>query len=137
MDRFLFPKRRSLGFTLLEVLVALAIFALAGSVLMVTDGRSIRQLARVQETMRASMIADSHLNRFYVEQIFPATGTTSTVITQNGQPWYVRDVVSATGQGNLRRIEVHIFHGGEAPNEDAQPLYRLIGFVRWVANVQK
>ena len=136
LDRFLFPERHSYGFTLLEVLVALAIFALAASVLMVTDGRSTRQVARVQETVKASMIADTHLNRLYVEQTFPATGKTATVVTQNEQSWYVQDVVSATGQGNLRRIEVQVFPGEDAPKGDAQPLYRLIGFVRRAANAQ-
>ncbi len=118
------------GFTLLEVLVALAIFALAASVLMVSDGRAIRQTARIQDMIRASWLADAQLNRLYAEESFPNTGNTATVISQNGSQWYLRNTVTETGQGNLRKVEVEVFAGEDTPSKDDNALYRLTGYVR-------
>ncbi len=122
------------GFTLLEVLVALAIFAMAASVLMVSDGRAIRQTARIQDKIHASWLADTHLNRYYVEEIFPATGERSKTQTQSGRDWYIRDIISNTAQKNLRKVEVQVFQGTDKPDDKDQPIYRLTGYIRRPVN---
>ncbi|WP_165767289.1 type II secretion system minor pseudopilin GspI [Parendozoicomonas haliclonae] len=127
-------RQRSSGFTLLEVLIALAVFALAASALLVTDGRAIKQTARIQELVQASWLAENHLNRYYVEENFPPTGKRATSVEQNGKSWTVRDLVTETGQTNLRKVEVQVFAGARKPADKAKPLYRLTGYVRRPVN---
>ncbi|MCL6271145.1 type II secretion system minor pseudopilin GspI [Sansalvadorimonas sp. 2012CJ34-2] len=134
LDQFSHFKRRKCrkvaGFTLLEILVALAIFALAASVLLVTDGRAIRQTARVQDKVMASWLADLELNKYYVENAWPDPGKRSSTASLSGREWYLRSIVSVTSQDGLRRVEIGVFPGGATPSDKAVPLYRLTGYVR-------
>lgn len=118
------------GFTLLEILVALAVFALAASILMVADGRAIRQTAHIQERIQASWIADQQLNKYYVEGTFPEAGNRSSTTEMSGKSWYIRDVITETSQRNLRRVEVNVFQGKARPGDKAKPAFRLTGYIR-------
>ncbi|WP_196221463.1 type II secretion system minor pseudopilin GspI [Sansalvadorimonas verongulae] len=118
------------GFTLLEILVALAVFALAASILLVADGRAIRQTAYIQEKIQASWIADQQLNRYYIEGSFPDPGKRNSSIELSGKQWYIRDVIEETAQRNLRKVEVKVFPGKARPDDKARPLFRLTGYIR-------
>lgn len=56
------------GFTLIEVMVAVVIFALAASMLMLADGNSIRQTRYMQEKVLAAQLADQSLSRIQAEK---------------------------------------------------------------------
>ena len=128
---FLFKSlRKQAGFTLLEILVALAIFALAASVLLVADGRAIKQTARVQEKIHASWLADQSLNRYYAESLFPDPGKRSSIAELAGRQWYLRDDIEETSQKSLRRIVVSVFSGSAKPRDNARPVFRLTGYIR-------
>ena len=118
------------GFTLLEILVALAVFALAASILLVADGRAIRQTAYMQEMIQASWIADQQLNRYYVEGSFPELGKRNSSAELAGKQWYIRDVIEETSQRNLRKVEVNIFPDKARPADKAKPVFRLVGYIR-------
>ena len=124
------PARKTSGFTLLEILVALAIFALAASVLMVTDGRSIRQTAYVLDKVQASWLADRALNNYYIEEQFPDVGRHSSTVEMSGKQWFLRDQVFATSQDGLRRVEISVFSGAERPADKSVPAFRLTGYIR-------
>ncbi len=118
------------GFTLLEILVALAIFALAASVLLVADGRAIRQTARVQEKIQASWLADQVITQYQVEEIFPPKGKRSSVKPYQGRQWTVKEEVIETSEQFLHRIEVQVFPGTAKPSDKDVPLFRLTGYLR-------
>ncbi|WP_281647531.1 type II secretion system minor pseudopilin GspI [Parendozoicomonas sp. Alg238-R29] len=118
------------GFTLLEILVALAIFALAASILLVADGRAIRQTARIQEKVQASWLADNQLNQYYIEASFPEPGQRSNTTEIGGKQWYIRDTISETSQRNLRKVDVEVFPGKARPTDKAKPAFRLTGYIR-------
>ncbi len=130
LDQLLFPESSQKGFTLLEILVALAVFALAASVLLVTDGRAIRQTARIQEMVQASWLADRELNRYYIENLWPDIGKHGDSVNASGRDWYLRHTVSATSQQGLRRLEINVFPGSGKPSDSIKPVYRLTGYVR-------
>ena len=84
------------GFTLIEVMVALAIFALAAGMLLLTDGNSIRQTRYLQEKVLSSQIADHSLNVIQAEQRWNEPGIKARIETYAGQEWYVRETVRET-----------------------------------------
>jgi general secretion pathway protein I len=61
------PPRRNSGFTLLEVLVALLIFALAFGVLAQIFQTGLRQSATAERMAAATMLARSHLARIGID----------------------------------------------------------------------
>ena len=118
------------GFTLLEVLAALAIFALASSVLLVTDGSVLKQVSRAQAKLQAAWVADSTLNTYYTSANLPAAGTYARQVTQGNASWFVRSKIAPTSQSRLNRVEVLVFSGTERPAAEDVPAFRLTAFIR-------
>jgi general secretion pathway protein I len=70
------PCNRASGFTLLEVMIAIAILGAALSGLLGLHHQSMRSVIRAQDFTRASMLAQSVLTEAELER-FPELGTTS------------------------------------------------------------
>ena len=118
------------GFTLIEVMVALTIFALAASMLMLSDGNSIRQTRYMQEKVLASQIADHYLNVLQAESRWSSGGKQSRIQEYAGLEWYVREQIIETSLSDFKKVEVEVFVGAEEPEKDAAPLSRLVSHIR-------
>ncbi len=64
--------KREAGMTLIEVMVALVIFALAGLAVMQSTLQQTRQLGRMEEKILASWLADNQLVQLRLEKRWPA-----------------------------------------------------------------
>ncbi|WP_330925459.1 type II secretion system minor pseudopilin GspI [Candidatus Sororendozoicomonas aggregata] len=120
------------GFTLIEVMVALAIFAAAASMLMLSDGNNIKHTRYMQEKVFASQIADQELNALYALQLYPDTGTRSDIRGYAGYDWFVKETVRNGKIDGLRVITVDVYPGNVRPGNNDAPLYSLIGYLRRV-----
>ena len=121
---------RCRGFTLLEVLAALAVFALASSLLLVADGAVLKQVSRVQDKIKAAWVADYTLNTYYTAGTMPAAGTYSRTISYGNASWFVRSRIAATSQARLDRVVVSVFAGEARPESGEVPVLRLTGYIR-------
>ncbi len=63
--------KRARGFTLLEVLVALAIFAMVAASVLSASARSLQNASRLEDKTLAMWIADNRLNELQMEQTPP------------------------------------------------------------------
>ena len=63
--------KRQAGMTLIEVMVALVIFALAGLTVMQSTLQQTRQLGRMEEKILASWLADNQLVQLRLEKRWP------------------------------------------------------------------
>ncbi len=83
------------GFTLLEVLIALVVLAIALAAVIKVSGQSAAMLDRLRADTAATVIADDLCARLQLSAQAPESGTRQSVVMINGQPWRVRQTVSA------------------------------------------
>ena len=118
------------GFTLIEVMVALVVFAVAASMLMLVDGNSIRQTRYMQEKVLAAQVSDQYLSRLQAEKNWPDKGIRGKVENYAGYYWYVRQTVRDTSERDFRKIVVDVFVGNQKPGDDDIPMFSLDSYLR-------
>lgn len=112
------------GFTLIEVLIALAIVAIGLGAAV----RASTQLVAGAEALRlrtlAGWVAEDRLSLHLASRSWPTPGSSEGRAVQAGLGFVWRDRVSATEDASLRRLEVTVWAPGEAA-----PLARLDGLL--------
>ena len=116
--------RRTGGFTLIEVLVALVIATLAlGGVL-----AAVSQMADSGLTMRertyASWIGQNKITELRLANVIPEVSESNGEVEFGGQEWAWTATVSETGVENLFRVDVDV----SRPGSDAV-VRTVVGFI--------
>ena len=93
------------GFTLIEVLVALAIVALALSAGIQATGALTRAAERQSTQWLAQLCAENALVQQRLARQLPGTGDTTQTCAQAGQDLQVRLSVRPTPNPNFRRVD--------------------------------
>jgi general secretion pathway protein I len=111
------------GFTLIEVLIALAVVALALLGLTRVATMQVRDFDALRERTLAGWVAANVLAETRLAASLPATGRSDGRVELASRRWrWTRDV-SATPDPQLRRIDVRVF------TDDArEPVASLAGF---------
>ena len=113
------------GFTLAEVLVALAVLAIAMAAILGVVSQSIRTTIALRDRTEAMWLAQDRLTLHQLQRDWPAPDTTSGVVEVRGRQWYWREQVSTSPQADIRRIELDI-----RAAENKENLAHLIGYLR-------
>jgi general secretion pathway protein I len=96
------------GFTLIEVMVALAVFSLAILALVRLQGAGVRGAGLVDEALVAQMVARNVALDAYSEPQPPTPGR-ATGVEQNGRSaWRWTRQVSSLGDAGVTRIDVAV-----------------------------
>lgn len=103
------------GFTLLEVMVALTIFALMAVAVLSRMGDSIRAEQRLAEKTHASFIAENVLSEMRVKESWSDVRSNRQDVEYAGQKWQVRIEVKEVEDG-LRAVTVDV--GPESAGRD-------------------
>lgn len=96
------------GFSLLEVLVALAILAVAMGALVRTAGMEAASLAQVRERSQAQWIASNLIAEARLQAEVPATGSRDGRLEYARRDWRWRMDIAGTGVAGIRRIDVSV-----------------------------
>lgn len=100
--------RRTAGFTLIEVLVALAVLAVSAAALV----HQTQQSARVQQQLElrsiALLLADSEMALIASEAGWPPLGRRSRQLELESMEWQLEAEVQATSNADLRRVDVRV-----------------------------
>ncbi|MEY3201537.1 MAG: type secretion system protein GspI [Pseudomonadota bacterium] len=114
------------GFTLLEVLVALAIIGIALTALIKVIGQSADTSTAVEQRIRARWVAQNHIALARATQAFPDLGETLGQATLNGATFNWRQRVSETPNRNFRKLEISVSFNGDVLSEFSAVLRRPI-----------
>lgn len=96
------------GFTLVEVMVALAIVALALTAMAASMNMMIDNATTMRERTYASWIAQNKIAELRLAGALPEPGTNSGEVEYAGMEWGWRTVISDTGVESFMRIDVTV-----------------------------
>ncbi len=116
--------RRS-GFTLVEVLVALAIVAVALLAALRTAGMGTNSVGELRSRLLAGWVAENLLAEQRVRREWLPLGIQRGKSSQGGSEFVWREEVVATPNQAFRRVDVFVF----VPAEEAHTLAHLTGFI--------
>lgn len=113
------------GFTLIEVMAALAIVAIALAAITRTIGQAADTSATLRDRSAALWVAQDRLVLHRMRRDWPATRTTTGEREMAGRTWRWQEKVATTPVADLRRVEIEV-RQGESPDV----LAHLVGFLR-------
>ena len=113
------------GFTLLEIMVALAIFATLASAVLPASQYVVRQSAAVEERLLAAWVADNQLNELRLQSA-PAHGQSQHAVHMASRDWLLRQRISDSAESGLLKVEIDV-----SLADREQTLQRATG---WISN---
>jgi general secretion pathway protein I len=116
---------RSAGFTLIEILVAVAILAIALAA--TTRAASVATDGAVQTRQRllATWAAENRIAELRARRVFPNAATTNFSAEEGGLALGVQETVSETANPTIRRVDLAITDA----SDPARVLASLTGYV--------
>jgi len=101
-------KPRQQGVTLLELLVALAIFALSASALLRILGEHGRHAGVLETRYFAQLAAHNHLAELHLQPIWPAEGRRTRQVELGGHAYSLTELVEHTDDADIRRVTIRM-----------------------------
>ncbi|MDM0011336.1 type II secretion system minor pseudopilin GspI [Variovorax sp. J22P168] len=108
-------RRRAAGFTLIEVLVALGIVAIALMAGTQATMALTRNAQRQSDLMLAQICAENELIKARIARQMPAVGDAGGVCLQANQAFGVTVTTTPTLNPNFRRVDVQVRNADDAP----------------------
>jgi len=107
------PRRHNDGFTIIEVMVALAIVAFSLTAIAASMGQMIDTANAMRDRTYASWIAQNKIAEMRLANVIPEVSATSGEVDYASTEWAWRAVVSETGIENLYRVDVTVSYPGQ------------------------
>ncbi len=115
------------GFTLLEVMVALAIFAVAAIAVTKVGMNFTQSIGQMNDRTFAHFVAMNELTDLEINGSWPE-GTGEKIVDEQGQKWMVSHQVYNTIGENVRRIEIRV----ALTNDDGQAAGNVTSIVAFL-----
>jgi general secretion pathway protein I len=119
-------KLRSRGFTLLEILVAVAVLALALTAIISGGSNAARAAGGLREKTLALWVAHNRLAEIDLQTTWPQLGTSSDDVTMGGEEWTWHVEVIGTQDPTLRRINIRVNRHNDRSNYNYADLSSFI-----------
>lgn len=115
----------NLGFTLLEVLVALAILSIALTAILKSTSQNIHDTTYLQQKTIATWVGTSVISQIQAGLLSKLSESEelSDETIMLGQTWLWKVNVSRAGESPIQKIEVTV-----RPKNDERPVVELVGY---------
>jgi general secretion pathway protein I len=117
------PMSSMAGFTLLEIMVALAIFATLAAAVLSASQYVLKQSSAVEQRLFAAWLADNQLNELRLQSRLEV-GQQQRLVQMDQRDWQLRQHISATDDPRLLRADVHV----SVPGRE-HTLHRATGWI--------
>ena len=99
---------REQGFTLVEMLVALAVFSLAALALLRLEGATVASTARLQDQAMAQIVARNLAVEVMTDPVAPAFGRENGRVANGGRNWDWTRIVARSPEPRIQQIEIQV-----------------------------
>ena len=127
MNTMMRGNQNQCGFTLIEVLVALSIVAIALAAGIRSTEVLLHNAERQSDLLLAQLCAENALTQIRLSRQMPAVGDNTAVCEQAGRKFNVTLVVRSTPNPNFLRTEARVAE--QIPNTDSPAILTLVTIV--------
>lgn len=117
--------KKSLGFTLIEVMLAMAVFSIAGIALLTTATNNSRNIAYLEDKMFANWVASNQLVSVHLGKSWPPKNNLKGEVELAGRAWFWQQKVIKTTNKDMRAIVMEI----RLTEDDELPISSLTTYV--------
>jgi general secretion pathway protein I len=96
------------GFTLIEVMLAMAVFAIAGVALLGVADNNYRHISLLEEKMLANWVASNQLVELSLTTTWPPKNNRKGNVDMAGRTWYWQQKVVKTDNDLLRQVTMEV-----------------------------
>ncbi|NRA54822.1 MAG: type II secretion system minor pseudopilin GspI [Gammaproteobacteria bacterium] len=108
------------GMTLIEVMVALAVFSLAALAAVNVATEHMRSLSYIEQKTLALWVANNQLTQLQLDQKLPKLGDSKGEVEFAGNTWYWRQSGIKTPDPDFRMVRVSIFSSVDSKSSLAE-----------------
>ena len=96
------------GFTLLEIMVALAVLAIAMAAIVAESRQNIKNLTRIRDHTIAHWVAMNRIAELQLQTAWPSTGQASETVEMAHGSWRWETRVTDTDDDAVRRLDITV-----------------------------
>ena len=100
--------KKTLGFTLIEVMLAMAVFSIAGVALLSAATNNARNISYLEDKMFANWVASNQLVATHLVETWPPKNNVKGEVELGGRAWLWQQKVVKTTDKNMRQIVMEI-----------------------------
>jgi general secretion pathway protein I len=103
-----YAHHKAAGLTLIEVMVALFIFALTGSAVMKAAGDHINGVGQIEEMTFATWVANNRMTQLHIDPSWPPKNNLTDSQDMAGRTWYWQQKVQKTNDEEMVQVDVRV-----------------------------
>lgn len=105
--------RRGAGFSLIEMLVALAVFALTVLALLNLSGENVRSAALIEQSTLAGVVADNRAIAAMLATPAELAEVSAGNETLGGHDWHWSHAIASTDMDGIARVDIRVSIAGD------------------------
>jgi len=117
------------GFTLIEIMVALAVIAIVLGPMVITASANVSNAAHMRDKTFAQWVAVNKVTELRASQTWPSIGDKKGHTLMGNNDWYWIAKIKKTEIATIRTIEYKVYRTEQERIDKALPIYRMTAFI--------